>query len=360
MPPPPIDLRSDTVTLPTQAMRRAMADADVGDDVMEGDPTVRRLEERVAHTLGKQAALFTPSGTMANLLAIVSQTRRGDEIICHDGAHVFHWEAGGYAAVAGCSIRMILGQRGVLEPGAIRQAVRFDDPHCPPTTMLCLENTHNKGGGAVWPIEALDAATAAAVDLGLRVHLDGARLWNAHVATGLPMHRLARDADSVSVCFSKGLGAPVGSALAADAQTIARARRHRKMLGGGLRQAGVLAAGALHAMDHHVARLADDHANARALADLVADAPGFALDPPEVETNILYARVAPDRPRADQARLADAFCRAMLAEGVGVLPEGDGRVRAVCNLGVDADGVARAGEAWLRCTRSLSSPAPNR
>ncbi|MFI4882902.1 MAG: threonine aldolase family protein [Phycisphaerales bacterium JB064] len=353
-----IDLRSDTVTRPTEAMREAMARASVGDDVQEGDPTVRALEARVAEMLGKEAAIYVPSGTMANLLAIKTQTRPGDEIVVHDQAHIYHWETGGYAAIAGCSIRMVPGERGVFTPQTLRRAVRFEDQHCPPTTFVAIENTHNKGGGHVWPVEAIDAIAAEAKELGLRFHVDGARLWNAHIASGQPLSRLVRDANSVSVCFSKGLGAPVGSALAADAKTISLARRWRKMLGGSMRQAGVIAAGAMHALDHHVERLTEDHAHARLLAEAVSRCPGMALDPAGVETNIVFARMSPDESIETQQRLADEFCRMLAERGVGVLSEGDGRVRAVFHLGIAAQQAHEAAQAWEACAAGLRELSP--
>lgn len=350
-----IDLRSDTVTRPTDAMREAMARAEVGDDVQEGDPTVRQLEARVAKLLGKEAAIFVPSGTMANLLAIKTQTQPGDEIVTHEQSHIYHWETGGYAAVAGCSIRLIPGQRGQFTPQTLRRNIRFEDQHCPPTRFVAIENTHNKGGGHVWDLEAIDAIADEAKALNLRFHVDGARLWNAHVATGQPLARLVRDANSVSVCFSKGLGAPVGSALAADAKTIALARRWRKLLGGAMRQSGIIAAAALHALDHHVDRLADDHAHAKLLADAIAQSPGLTLDPSDARTNIVFARVAPDEPVETQQKLAEELCSLLASEGVGVLSEGDGRVRAVFHLGISTDQAKQAAQAWQACAAQLTS-----
>ncbi|GIW73634.1 MAG: threonine aldolase [Phycisphaerales bacterium] len=362
--PPAIDLRSDTVTRPTRAMREAMAQAAVGDDVLEGDPTVRTLEERVAELLGKDDALLVPSGTMANLLAIKAQTHPGDELVVHEQAHIYHWETGGYAAVAGCSIALVPGPAGRFDPDDLESALRPDDAHCPPTRLVAIENTHNKAGGAVWPVEAIDAVAERTHALGLRLHVDGARLWNASVASGQPMARLVRDADSVSVCFSKGLGAPVGSALAADQATIDLARRWRKMLGGAMRQAGVIASAALYAMEHHVQRLAEDHARARRLAEGIARCAGMTLDPPEVATNIVYARLGAGRPLAEQRRLADGFVASMAERGVGLLAEGDGRVRAVLHLGIDDAQLERALEAWEACgqgvQRGVSRPAPTR
>lgn len=350
-----IDLRSDTVTRPTDAMREAMARAEVGDDVQEGDPTVRQLEARVAELLGKEAAIFVPSGTMANLLAIKTQTQPGDEIVTHEQSHIYHWETGGYAAVAGCSIRLVPGDRGQFTPQTLRRNIRFEDQHCPPTRMVAIENTHNKGGGHVWDLDAIDAIAGEAKALGLRFHVDGARMWNAHVASGQPLSRLVRDANSVSVCFSKGLGAPVGSALASDAKTIALARRWRKLLGGAMRQSGILAAAALHALDHHIDRLADDHAHARLLANTIAGCPGLALDPQDVRTNIVFARIAPDEPLETQQELADEFCAQLALEGVGVLSEGDGRVRAVFHLGITTEQAERAAQAWNTCAAQLAN-----
>ncbi|MFI4915884.1 MAG: threonine aldolase family protein [Phycisphaerales bacterium JB060] len=349
-----IDLRSDTVTRPTNAMREAMARAKVGDDVQEGDPTVRELEARVADMLGKEAAIYVPSGTMANLLAIKTQTNPGDEIVTHEQSHIYHWETGGYAAVAGCSIRLIPGERGQFTSQTLRRNMRFEDQHCPPTRLVAIENTHNKGGGHVWDVEAIDAIGDETRALNLRFHVDGARLWNAHVATGKPLSRLVADAHSVSVCFSKGLGAPVGSALAADAKTIALARRWRKLLGGAMRQSGIIAAAALHALDHHIARLAEDHAHARQLADTILTCPGMALDPADVRTNIVFARIAPDEPVETQQRLADEFSQALAREGVGVLSEGDGRVRAVFHIGITSAQANEAAQAWKACAAQLT------
>ena len=354
-PEPRIDLRSDTVTKPTDAMREAMATAEVGDDVQEGDPTVRRLEARVAELLGKEAAIFVPSGTMANLLAIKTQTAPGDEIVAHEQAHIFHWETGGYAAVAGCSIRLVSGDCGEFSPLTLRRAIRFEDQHCPPTRLVSLENTHNKGGGHVWPFEAIDEIGRAAQELELRFHIDGARLWNAGVATREPLSRIVRAANTVSVCFSKGLGAPVGSALAGDRETIILARRWRKLLGGSMRQAGVVAAAALHALDHHVDRLAEDHRHAKMLADAVRESPGMALDPGSVQTNIVFARMLPEQSLEAQNEAADAFIRRLASCGVGVLSEGDGRVRAVFHLGVSRDQANEACAAWPDCARETAT-----
>jgi threonine aldolase len=288
-----IDLRSDTVTRPTPEMRRAMAEAEVGDDVWRDDPTVIELEREVAGLLGKEAALYVPSGTMGNQLGIRSQTHPGDEILVHELAHVIVHESGGPALLAGVQARMVAGERGMPGPEGVARWLRDpDDIHHAPQSLVCIENTLGEQGGLIYPLERIDAVCAFAHANGLRVHMDGARLWNAAVATGDSPARILRDVDSVSVCFSKGLGAPVGSALAGDAGLIERARRGRKLLGGGMRQAGIIAAGALHALRHHVDRLAADHACARLLAEELEGGRRLVFDPRQVETNIVFAHVA--------------------------------------------------------------------
>ncbi|MDX6533522.1 MAG: threonine aldolase [Gaiellales bacterium] len=290
---PPIDLRSDTVTRPTQEMRKAMADAEVGDDVWGDDPTVIALEQEVAALLGKEAALYVPSGTMGNQLGIRSQTHPGDEILVHELAHVIVHESGGPALLSGVQARMIAGERGMPGPEGLERWLRDpDDIHHAPQSLVCIENTIGEQGGLVYPLERIDAVCGFAHERGLRVHMDGARLWNAAVASGDPPARILRDVDSVSVCFSKGLGAPVGSALVGDAALIERARRGRKLLGGGMRQAGIIAAGALYALRHHVDRLAEDHAVARLLAEGLEGGRRLAFDPSQVETNLVFARLA--------------------------------------------------------------------
>jgi threonine aldolase len=286
---PPVDLRSDTVTRPTAEMRRAMAEAEVGDDVWGDDPTVIELEREVAAVLGKQAAVFVPSGTMGNQIAIRSQTRPGDEIFVHELAHVVVHEAGGIAVLSGAQTRMITGERGMPGPDELERWLRDpSDVHHARQSLICIENTVGEQGGLVYPQQRIDAVAAFAHKHGLRLHMDGARLWNAAVASGSDPARILRDVDSVSVCFSKGLGAPVGSAVAGDADLIEAARRSRKLLGGGMRQAGIIAAGALYALRHHVERLADDHRAARSLAEGLAGSRRLAVDPQRVETNIVF------------------------------------------------------------------------
>src|SRR3712207_6553775 len=267
-----IDLRSDTVTRPTEEMRRAMFEAALGDDVFGEDPTVNRLEEYVADLLGKEAALYAPSGTMCNQIGVFVNTNRGDEVLVHEGAHAFNYEAGAPALLSGVQIRPLPGEGGIISPDTLRAAVRPENVHFPRPTLLCLENTHNTAGGKVYPLEDFAEVTAAADEMGLRVHLDGARLFNAQVATGIPAREWCEHADTVSVCSSKGLGAPVGSLLAGDGEIIREARRARKAFGGGMRQAGVIAAGSLYAFEHHTDRLAEDHERAKKLAAGLRDA----------------------------------------------------------------------------------------
>ena len=290
---PPIDLRSDTVTKPTPAMRRAMAEAEVGDDVYGEDPTVKRLEQRCAKLLGKEAALFVPSGTMANQIAIGVHCAPGDELVCGETAHVYVWEGGGIARLWGATARPLAGDLGMISAGDLAGKVRPDDGHYVRTRLVCLENTHNRAGGRVQPIDDVAAIAEWARANGLAMHLDGARLMNAVVASGVSAEAWASHFDTVSVCLSKGLGAPVGSIVAGTAAMMKAAHRLRKVLGGGMRQAGILAAAAIHALDHHVDRLAEDHANAKILADAVQEVEGLSLESGPVETNLVWVRVDP-------------------------------------------------------------------
>src|SRR5215813_7723358 len=274
MPETPIDLRSDTVTRPTPGMRAAMHAAEVGDDVFREDPTVNALEERVAALLGKEAALFFPSGTMSNQSGIKAHTQPGDELLCDVNCHIYNYEAGGPAILSGVTCRTINGDYGILDVTQLEDKIRPVNEHLVRTRLVCLENTHNRGGGKVYPLEKIQAVSAWAWQNGLAMHLDGARLWNAVVATGTPAAEWARHFDSVSVCFSKGLGAPVGSALAGPREFVTRAKRIRKLFGGGMRQVGIAAAGALFALENHAERLAEDHRNAQVLARAIADTPG--------------------------------------------------------------------------------------
>ena len=325
-----IDLRSDTVTKPSKAMRQAMASAEVDDDVLGHDPTVQRLEEQTAEILGKDAALFVPSGSMANQVALKTLTAPGDEVIMEAQCHMYWYEAGAPAAISGVMCQLIPGKRGLFTGDDLRAVLRSPDVHFPRTTLVCVEDTHNRGGGSVWPIEQIADVAAAARGAGLKLHLDGARLWNAAAASGVSEAEHAKYFDSVAVCFSKGLGAPVGSAIAGDADFITEAKRFRKMFGGGMRQAGIIAAGALYALENNRDRIADDHANAKRLAEGLAEIDGIEIDPATVETNLVYFRVT----TIPAAKLVEGLD----AEGVALLG-GNGSLRAVPNLMTSRDDI---------------------
>ncbi|HEX5471600.1 MAG TPA: low-specificity L-threonine aldolase [Lacipirellulaceae bacterium] len=335
-----VDLRSDTVTRPTPAMRAAMAAAEVGDDVFGEDPTVRQLEERIADMLGKETALFVASGTMGNQLGVRVHCQAGDEFLCEANCHIICYEQGAYAQLFGIAAQPVEGDHGVLQVeqlvGRIRPA---NNDHCVRTRLVCLENTHNRGAGRIQPYDSLAEICGWAADNDLARHLDGARLFNAVVASGIPAADWASHFDTVSVCFSKGLGAPVGSALCGPADLIRKARRHRKALGGGMRQAGIIAAGALYALDHHIDRLAEDHANARLLADTIRATPGLKLDPETIDTNIVIFEVDPE------LGTAAAFSARLRDEGILMNANGPQRIRAVTHLDVSREQVLRAAEA---------------
>ncbi|HEX5131874.1 MAG TPA: GntG family PLP-dependent aldolase [Candidatus Krumholzibacteria bacterium] len=339
-----IDLRSDTVTRPTPAMRRAIADAAVGDDVFGDDPTILALEARVAALAGKEAALFVPSGTMGNFLGLASTTNPGDEVILDRQCHIMNYEVSSAAALHGLQLNALDGERGILTAELVEPHIKTESLHTPGTRIIAMENTHNRAGGCIYPLEEMRRVKSLAERAGVGVHLDGARLWNAHVATGVSIADYAACADTLSMCFSKGLGAPVGSILVARAEVIARARRLRKRLGGGMRQGGILAAAALHALDHHVARLADDHTNARRLESFIRQVPGLSLDVP-VETNIVVFRVD------STVFSVDALLSALRERGVLAVAFGAGRIRMVTHLDVSAADVERAGEALLAIGR---------
>lgn len=336
-----IDLRSDTVTKPTPAMRQAMYDAEVGDDVLGDDPTVKRLEELAAGRLGKEAALFVPSGTMGNLASLLVHCGRGDEVILGDQAHIYVYEAGGSSAVGSIHPRPLPNRPdGSIDLELIEAAIRPNDVHAPRTKLLALENTHNRCSGAVLPLAYMEAASALAHRRGLAVHLDGARVFNAAVALGVDVQTLVAGCDSVSFCLSKGLGAPVGSVIVSSTAFIHEARRARKVLGGAMRQAGVIAAAGIVALTEMVERLADDHANARRLAEGIASLPGITLHPSAVQTNIVI--FALHRSDMTPQQLA-----AQLSErGVWLLTIGGQRLRAVTNYHVTARDVERAIEAF--------------
>lgn len=334
-----VDLRSDTLTVPDAGMRAAMAAAEVGDDVWGEDPTVRRLEEQVAEMLRKNAAVYVPSGTMGNLTSVAAQTRPGDEVIIDAEAHIVQYEVGGAAVVAGVQVRTLDTGTGLPSASAVRAAVREANIHHPVSRLLCVENTHNRRGGAAFTAEQIDSVAGAAHDSGLRVHCDGARLFNAATATRISAARLAEHCDTVSVCLSKGLGAPVGSVVSGDAEVIDEVRRWRKRLGGGMRQAGIIAAAGIYALDHNIDRLADDHANAALIAERLQDCQGCTVLTPDVATNIVVVQT--EEPAASfAARAADA--------GVLVTRMGPRTLRCVTHLDVGREQCVRAADVLAR------------
>ena len=344
----PIDLRSDTVTQPSEGMRRAIADAEVGDDVIETDPSVERLQDLCAEMLGMEAAIFMPSGTMTNQIAIRIHCQPGDEFICESGCHIYNYEQAAFAQLSGVSARTVDGEFGVLHVDQLRELIRPDNEHLVRTRLVCLENTHNRGAGRVQPYENVVDICQWAEENGLRRHLDGARLFNAAVATGIDLSGWAQHFDTVSVCFSKGLGAPVGSALAGPKELIKQARRARKLFGGGMRQAGIIAAGALYALENNIDRLAEDHANAQVLADAIRQSQGLSLKPEIVDTNIVIFHVDPCM------GLASEFVKAMRVEGVLAMTTAPQLIRAVTHLDVNAEQVAKAGDVIKQVAESLA------
>ncbi|MCI0333848.1 MAG: low-specificity L-threonine aldolase [Planctomycetes bacterium] len=347
-----IDLRSDTVTRPSPGMRAAMTEAEVGDDVFGEDPTVRRLEARIAEMLGKEAALFVPSGTMGNQLGIRVHCQAGDEFLCESNCHVLNFEQGAYAQLFGIAAQPVEGDHGVLHVEQLVGRIRpLNNDHYTHTRLVCLENTHNRGAGRVQPYDAVVEICSWAADNGLARHLDGARLFNAVVATGISAAEWAGHFDTVSVCFSKGLGAPVGSALVGPGDKIRQARRHRKALGGGMRQAGIIAAGALYALENNIERLAEDHQNARLLADAVRSSHGLKLDPEIVDTNIVNFAVDPE------LGTAAAFSARLRDEGVLMNAIGPQRLRAVTHLDVSREQVQLAAAILQETAAAVQSVA---
>ena len=336
-----VDLRSDTVTQPTPGMREAMARAVVGDDVLGDDLTVIELQSRVAGLLGKEAALFVPSGTMSNAVAIKAQTRHGDELVAHRKSHIYLYEAGGYAALAGCSISLVDGQWGQMSPEGVQSAIRKSagsDSHYPDCTLVCVENTANVGGGSIYEQETMDAICEVAHKNDCRAHLDGARMFNAVIGTGTDPDRMVRDFDTVSVCLSKGLGAPVGSVLVGDRDAIAESHRWRKMFGGGMRQSGMLAAAGLYALENNIERLSEDHQRARRLAEAIGNMSLFSVDLGAVQSNMVYV---------DCAEVGAIEMRKRLSQrGIDVLDESDSIVRAVTHLHITDEDIDRAIEAF--------------
>ncbi|HIC88770.1 MAG TPA: low-specificity L-threonine aldolase [Anaerolineae bacterium] len=329
-----VDLRSDTITRPTPAMRRAMAEAEVGDDVFGEDPTVNRLEAMAAEQLGKEAGLFVASGTMGNLVSLMTHCGRGDEVILGHLSHTFHFEQGGAAAVGGIHSYPVRNlPDGRLDLDEVEAAIRPDNVHFPRTKLISVENTHNRCGGAVLTPEYMHQVGQLARRHGIRVHVDGARIFNAAVALGVDVKELAADADSVTFCLSKGLAAPVGSVIVGSREFIAEARRNRKVLGGGMRQAGIIAAAGIVALNEMVDRLAEDHVNAQRLAEGIAELPGVVLDPSSVQTNIVIFEL--HRDDLTPAELAQR----LQVRGVRLLPIGGRRLRAVTNYHITRDDI---------------------
>jgi threonine aldolase len=332
-----IDLRSDTVTRPVPEMRRAIAEAVVGDDVFGDDRTVNELQNRVSELLGKEAALFVPSGTMANQVSLASLTSPGDEVILERQSHIFNYEAAAAATLSGLQLNPLDGERGVITADMIKRHIRSNDVHLPVTKLISIENTHNRAGGGIYPFAEMSRIKELAESLGLRVHLDGARLANASVASGVSLKEYAACADTVSMCFSKGLGCPIGSIIASDGAIIARARRKRKQFGGGMRQVGILAAAALYALDHHINRLQIDHANAGRLGEIIQAVDGLELAFP-VETNIVIFKVE------ESFCSVDGLLGALRDENILAIPFGVNLVRMVTHLDVNSEDMEVVGE----------------
>jgi threonine aldolase len=337
-----IDLRSDTVTKPSKAMRQAIAEAEVGDDVFEDDPTVRKLEEMVAELLGKEKALFVPSGTMANEVTIKSWTRPGDEVVLEVDSHIYNYEVGAPSVLCGVQLHTLKGQRGVLTLEQILEHIRPQDIHIPPTTLVCLENTHNRAGGTIYPIDEIKRIREAAKPLGIKMHLDGARLWNAAIATGIPLDKYASYFDSVSVCLSKGLGAPIGSVISGDSDFIHVARRNRKMFGGGMRQVGIIAAAGIYAIENNFNRLIEDHRNARALAQGLSEIPKISVDLESVQTNIVVIDIK------ESGIEVNDLLEKLKGKGVLAVPFGKTQIRCVTHLDVDRGDVYQALDVFKR------------
>lgn len=346
-----VELRSDTFTKPTPEMRQAIANAEVGDDMVGEDPTVNALEARVAALFGKEAAVFACSGTQSNQMAVWSHCQPGDELWIESTGHIVDWEAGGPATLRGVSLRRVPGVGGMLDPDDLEKVPLRHSLHCPPPRLLCLENTTNMGGGRVYPLGQFAAVAAWGREHGMAVHLDGARLFNACAASGYTPRDLADEVDTISVCFSKGLGAPMGSMLVGPEDFIAKARRARKILGGAQRQTGVVAAAALYALDHHVDRLAEDHANATALGEALSDVDGVSIDAAAVESNMVFAKVDPRLgPAAD-------FAEKLHAEGVRMYPVDRDGLRMVTHLDFHAGQIPRVVEAF-RDVAAVSAGEP--
>ncbi len=335
-----IDLRSDTTTKPTPEMRRVIFEAEVGDDGFGDDPTINALQEKVAALLGKEAAVWLPSGTMSNQVALRALCPSGCEAIVEADSHLWHYEMGASAALAGVTLVRVPGERGIMRPGDIAEAIRPDLPWFPDTGLICVENTHNRAGGVPVPLDDIRAISELAAERGIPTFLDGARLFNASIAMGVPVAEYAAHFDAVTVCMSKGLGAPAGSVLCGTADIIARAHRIRQMMGGIMRQVGILAAAAIYALDHNVERLADDHRRARRLAEMLNDIPRIKVNPDDVPSNIVVIDVS-------ELAFPIAVTDALAKLGVLIVPFGNSGVRCVTHLGIDDYDVERTAEAFL-------------
>ena len=341
-----IDLRSDTVTKPTAAMRQAIFDAEVGDDMSGEDPTVNRLEKMVADLLGKEAAVYNCSGTQSNQMAVRAHCQQGDEILIDESGHIVNYEAGGAAALSGVSARLLHGKFGIFDVEDLEGKVRPDNQHYCVTRLVCVENTTNHGGGRAWPLAQMARVGNWAHENGLKVHVDGARLFNAAIAQSYSVKEFARYADSISICFSKGLGCPMGSILVGDAGTIYRARRARKLFGGALRQAGMMAAAAIYALEHNVQRLQIDHDNAKIFAQAISQIDGIKIHVENVESNLVFFEVASDRGTSAQ------LSARLLERGVKINPSGPQRLRACTHLNVTKADLLRAAEMVRECMES--------
>lgn len=337
-----VDLRSDTVTRPTEEMRRAMAEAEVGDDVYGEDPTVNNLQDEVAQLLGKEAALFVPSGVMANQIAIKCHTSPGDEIIVERESHIFNYETAAPALVSSVQMNTIIGKRGILTAEQILEAIRPLAYYMPRTKLICLENTHNMAGGVIYPLAEIKRIRPIALKRGIMMHLDGARIWNAWVSSGIHPREYADQFDSVSVCFSKGLGAPVGSVVAGSTDLISQARKYRKVLGGGMRQSGIIAAGALYALRHNVEKLKIDHDNAKKLAEGLSSIRGINVDPDKVETNIVIMDLSAS------GLPAGKILQMLSAERILLSPVNERSIRAVTHMDIDHRDIERTLEVFRK------------
>jgi threonine aldolase len=340
MPHDPVDLRSDTVTRPTPEMRKAIAEAIVGDDVFHDDPTVTELERLAAEITGREAAIYVPSGTMGNEIAILCHTHRGDEAIVESDSHIYNYESAGPAVLSGVQLAPVKTESGILTPVHVEEAIRPDDEHEPVTSLICLENTHNRKGGVVYPLEVMKQIRSLASRRHLKIHLDGARIFNAAVSSGIDVKKYCAIGDSVMFCLSKGLGAPIGSMLVGDSDLIHTARRYRKLLGGGMRQVGIIASAGIYALQNNISRLADDHHRARQLAEGLAQIPSISINLSSVQTNIIVVDI-------EKSGLSVEECTLLLEKRrVLVVPFGRTTIRAVTHLDIDDGDVEGALKAF--------------